>query len=364
MPSFSKRPPPPHKCIASTCILTLLLLLAVFSIAVQARSNQTDNERVDDHIGPSWRGNPQVVLDGTGTVHAFWEDHRQWPQKGIYGNIRAESWGAETRLFSGNAVALGPCAIDTVGTLYFTYRDSNGVPRFQKRAANGDWDTPEMIPNNRLPIDLAVTGNGNVYLLFAPDVNGRVYALTRSADGTWLGQERVNPANNALLGISPRLTWDNDGTLYAIWGHWYDEAEESQIYLNQRATTGEWGTSQRVDSVPSEYAVIGMDVSASAGNVHILWTSCDASNACKLFYNQCNSQDCPENKEIHTTTDNTTLNYPRLVMDEAGNAYGLLSSYLIDSGVQKIYLARRSINGVWSELVELDSFESSTSQYD
>jgi len=202
-----------------------------------AGGNWSPNEKVNDDPGTASQGNPAIAVDSQGFAYAVWEDWRNGNPDIFFASRPPNGpWSPNQRLNddSGNAYQLNPTiASSPNGDIFAAWKDKrfdSGDIFFAFKPKNQNWSPNYRLTSTGEQTDPAIATDhlGNTYLLWKDkslDSNGDIFFSSRSPDGNWSPNEKVNDDPGNAPQESPDIAIDQQGRIFAIWrdkrnGNW------------------------------------------------------------------------------------------------------------------------------------------------
>ncbi|MGB7540270.1 MAG: sialidase family protein [Anaerolineales bacterium] len=264
-------------------LTSLALLGNPASVFAEGGVTWSPNVKVNDDSGMLIQGDPILVADNSGDLHAAWVDYRNGGNDIYYSNSSdgGENWSANTKVNDGISSSAGvpSLAVDGSGTLYVTWWDNRNGPRaifFSKSTDHGNtWSANirinDMAGANASAPSLAIDDSGILYIAWHDNRAGsyNVY-ISKSIDGgsTWSPGIQVSDRSiNGLIYVT--LIVDHNGNLYAAWRS--SNGNDYGDYLLSKSTDGgtTWSDSIRVNNVPGSMSNSSPAVLAADNGNHL-----------------------------------------------------------------------------------------------
>jgi hypothetical protein len=329
-----------------------------------------ENLKVNDNLsGQRVQNFPVALLDPKGNAYVFWVETHSYLGD-IYFSRRSpgQNWQPAERVNdlpgkTGYYNRPFAAAIDAGGTLYALWEDSrNGASDlyFSLKTPGGGWQNGERANspltqsfNPVLAVDLA----GNVSAAWVEDPGGKsdVYFSRRPPGGTWETPEKINDMSQTGINCQyPSLAVGSGGTVYAVWQD--NRNGNDGIYFSYRPPNGSWHTNEKVNTKPGEgnqrYPKIAID---DQGNAYVLWeTSYNTSDIYFSYRPQSGSW------QGHTPINQISIGWrgrPTLAVNPDGGIYAAWQDNHegISWDVYDIYWSYRPAGGEWSQEVKVNS---------
>jgi uncharacterized repeat protein (TIGR01451 family) len=307
-------------------------------------------------------GQPQMAVDGSGTVHIVWNEY------GATSSDLYHTWrGSDGTWSSPQNISNSPSspgagnwllAVDGSGALHVVWVQWVQLDPdiyYARRGSDGTWSSPVSLYNASDSFgsitQLVADRSGAVHMMWveSPDI----YYARRGSDGTWSDPEYV-PSGGAFY---PQLAVGQDGTVHVAWSHEF----MSLIHYARRANDGTWFGPETVFDYPPDYPVENADVVVDGdGAVHVMWST--LAEEPDIFYARRGTDGIWSGPESISNSPGMSQwgGLPQVAIDESGTVHVVWSEGKPepDSGAD-IYYRHRESAGVWSSPENLTNSPSS-----
>jgi hypothetical protein len=334
---------------AGLSLQAIVALLFLFAVAQGAQAGwlpPVDVSETGKRIG-----GPQVVLDSGGHATAVWS---RWSgtETVIESSFRkaGQAWQKPVVVGPGDSPQI---AVDGDGDTTLVWERYAGTNRIliesAYRPAGEGWEEPIDIGEVKTmmapepSVGVGVDGNATVTW----NDTTVIRSAYRPAGGSW--QEPTAVSDPEFESYVPRLAVDADGNATAVWDQ---EGGSSGFYSAYRKAGSEWEAPILV-SEPGESAgnaSIALDVS---GNIAVVWNGEDeGSRVIRAAFRPVGEE--WQSPESVSAPGNTFVSWPRVALDEDGNAIATWGYSSSEPGGHVIAeAAYRPAGGAWEAPTEL-----------
>jgi hypothetical protein len=179
---------------------------------------------------------------------------------------------------------------------------------------------PKNISNNtgwsKVP-DLAITENGNLYLVWIDDTTGSqeiFFSYSTDKGSTWANP--LNISQSTVESKNPRISADNCGNIYAVWSEKHPTGYEVTYFNSSNDGGVTWDTSKNISSPTyAYYPDIAVDTS---GNINVVWENAQTAN---INYIRSTDKGKTWTKKVDVYRSSDASGKPRVVVDDKGIIY-------------------------------------------
>ena len=270
------------------------------------------------------------------------------------------SWGAEQAVESQGNDALQPkVAIDANGNAIAVWKQSSGgrydlwANRYE---AGTGWGTATLLEyddrGDATTPKVAFDGDGNALVVWFQYDGSHYYVWSnRYTPGVgWAGAENLQ-SNLAQSGYYPELSMTADGNAVAFWQQ-IDPGLGSTMWSNRYTAGVGWGVAEQVSN-SSGFAYSHDVATDAAGNAIAVW-GVNENTLYSLWYSRYDTVAGWSTPQLLENQDSANAYYPRLVMDDAGNA---MVVWIQGSGnLHSLWARRYAVGSGWNaaQLIETD----------
>jgi Tol biopolymer transport system component len=220
----------------------------------------------------------EMVIDNDGNVYVFWTPFRSgvtmarrdtngfWSAPEVISGV--DTCGVLVECGNPKVIA------DSNGILHAVW-DSEGRILYSERAINGVWSEPLEIqkPNNGSNPFMGMDDNGVVHVVWTGGYNNLLY-VQRSSSGVW--STPIEFASGLFFDWGSNYEMDmqvsHDGIVSVAWekGTDHDLNALSDIFYSQRSVSGTWSIAENISHLPGSSRLPEI-LLGSDGIVHIIW---------------------------------------------------------------------------------------------
>jgi uncharacterized repeat protein (TIGR01451 family) len=302
-----------------------------------------------------WTYSPAVVVDDKGVVHVVWAGGFSGDYWVIYYAQRANdgTWSVPQNISNQSALASNPqLAVDGSGTVHVVWRYDPGwwlgCPDiyYARRTNNGAWSAPQNISNSAVESwnpALAVDGNELVHVIWQenPSEHYEIYYAQRTGDGSWTAPRNLS---SSTLGWSDShvMIIDKNSAVHIAWQESLPDSSDD-IYYIRRDSNGIWSTPLNItnDELASHYPQLAID---GNGIVHLIWRD----DWFDIRYARRES-DGTWSTPWTIIAPPYSVSEPRLAVGNDGVVHTTWVAYTPDEGGIEVHYAWRAADGTWSE---------------
>ena len=313
---------------------------------------------------------PKIAMDSNGNGFAIWHQYDGSQRNNIWINrfdASTKSWGTAETIESNTGNALDTdIAIDVNGNAFaiWSQRDTAQYNIWVNRydAVTDSWGTPEKIETedfgDAFEAKIAFDGNGNAIAIWR-QLN-TVYSIWSNrynvSTGTWVTAELIETDDTGYTAHTAQLAVSKNGNAMAVWAQDFSTGVERATANRYDITTGSWGTAEIIDTNPTDHSYNPEVAIDAEGNATVVWY--DANDAGNNYYIRAKSYSVEIGWGGVVNVEDTTVNsveYPRIVMDESGNAISVWSSLDAVGNYYSVYSSRLVVGSGWSTPTLLES---------
>ncbi len=252
--------------------------------------------RVSDTGGLS--DNPKIAVGSDNARHVVWSDTMPGSTTIYHATSKdGQAWSLSSAIPGGEGefpnLALGDGEVHVAWVGFVPGTNNTQLAIFYDRLGDSGWDPPTIVSTSTTSLwastpSLAVTGGGNVHLVWAEEMDAGTQVLYAQGSGTnW-----TTPASLSGSGYAPALALDPQGGLHVVW------ADLVRILYSYRAPdTGQWTDPVDIANIPSykDLPALALD---TAQNPHVVWSQLITAENQDIYY------------AYHTSTPGTTTPSP------------------------------------------------------
>ncbi len=297
----------------------------------------------DDNISPNTTdsNDQSVFIDTAGNTLILWrQDDASGDSQIFKSEYRSGSWTHPSGLSDnispdGSDVSYPDAAMDSNGNAIIVWSQNSKIYRTEYRS--GSWDSPEIIsPGVRTATQpsVAMSSNGDAVITWRQIAAIGGYRIFKSEyrNGSWNNpgdSDYIGPQVGGTTAVTPRVVMDSGGNTIIVWRQ-QDGSGDYQIFKSEYRS-GSWthptdlsdnispdGSDAGTDAT-LHYPRIAMD---DNGNAIVVWQQFDNSSNRQIFraVYQNSSWTIPSGLSDTVSPAGSTCFYPQVSVDNLGNA--------------------------------------------